>query len=90
MDEETAKKFIQIAFDFYPEISEFADAMAEPFNEFIKKFLPPHLYGEINKFIHHCCCGIEDDIAEKCIEKGILYAPDPNHCSEGTYMEVTK
>lgn len=59
-------------------------------NELIKRYLPKHMYGEVGKFINHTVAGFEDDVVEKCIERGILYAPENPLCAEGTYMVIQK
>jgi hypothetical protein len=87
---EMAGDFYALGNGFYPEAGEFANELAGEFNELIKKYLPKHLYGEVRKFIKHTVAGFEEDLIEKCIERGLLYAPENPLCAEGTYMVVQK
>ncbi|MDF2686570.1 MAG: polymerase sigma factor, sigma-70 family, partial [Clostridia bacterium] len=90
MDNEKVKEFYKIGDYFTDEVKEFASSLADEFNNYIIKYLPKHLYGQMNKFIEHSICGFTDDVVEKCIEKGILYVPEKMLCPEGTFMVVMK
>lgn len=88
--QEDADDFYSLAGGFYPEVSAFADGLVEDFNGMIKRYLPGHLYGQVNKFINHTTCGFESDVIGKCIERGILYQPESLLCAEGTFMVLQK
>lgn len=90
MDISTSKDFYKLASNFTDEVKEFASSLADEFNSYIIKYLPKHLYGQLDKFITHNVCGFETDVVEKCIEKGILYIPEKMPCAEGTFMVISK
>lgn len=87
---EKSQDFYKLANDFYSEANEFAESITDEMYELVKKYLPKHLTGQVNKLISHTSCDFSSDVVEKCIEDGILYAPENRICAEGTIMVVTK
>lgn len=88
--QEHINEFYGFTNSFSESIKEFAENLSEEFNELIKKYLPKYLYGQVGKFINHTTCGFTSEVIEKCIERGILYAPENPICAEGTFMVVQK
>lgn len=87
---EDENAFYSLASSFAPHVTDFAEELSEGFNELIKKYLPKHLYGQVDKFISHTTSEFDSDVLDKCIERGILYKPESLICPEGTYMIVDK
>ncbi|MHB1365317.1 MAG: hypothetical protein ACYCWE_05780 [Eubacteriales bacterium] len=56
----------------------------------IKRTVPAHLLNEYPMFSMAASIGILNDTIEKCIENGILNAPENKPCSEGAWMILKK
>jgi RNA polymerase sigma factor (sigma-70 family) len=84
------KDFYALAGGFRGEAKEFAEMLAEDYNKLVKKYLPAHLYGQLDEFIVQTMHDFITNLIEKCIERGILYAPENPVCAEGTFFAVEK
>lgn len=89
LDERDSAAFYSLASDFRPYSLEFAEDLAEDFNKLIVKYLPNHLYGQVNQFISQVTADFDYDVITSCIERGILYPLKRKICAEGTFMVVT-
>ncbi len=90
MDKKNEQDFYDLATSFSKEVDDIANTCAKSIAEMVRKFVPKHVMNEYNIFVQMSTCGVLHNVIEKCIEKGILNAPESSPCAEGTWIVVKK
>lgn len=87
---ENERAFNALSSDFTACITDLADTIADKTEALIRRIVPAHLLNEYPMFSMAASIGLLNDTIEKCIETGILLAPENKPCSEGAWMILKK
>ncbi len=87
---ENEKEFNALSYDFTENITDLADTVADKTAALIRRTVPGHLLNEYPMYSMAASIGILNAAIEKCIENGILNAPENRPCSEGAWLILKK
>ena len=73
---ESKQMYMDILEDFFKDIGDLVEPVADEIYGFIKKYVPKHLRGEYKLFIQQTSVGLLDGMIQKCIELNSLVLPD--------------
>jgi RNA polymerase sigma factor (sigma-70 family) len=90
MDTKDEKAFTKLSENFVEEVADLVGPTVDEMHKLVKKFVPKHLMNEYTLFVGQTCCGLLNEVIEKCIELGALNVSETSRCAEGTWMFVHK
>ncbi|MPM52328.1 hypothetical protein SDC9_99087 [bioreactor metagenome] len=90
LDYKNRNDFNKLSEDIKPQIEPIGRKIADNLAKEIKTMVPRHLMNEYSLFSMLVSVPILHQSIEKCIEKGVLKAPEKPLCAEGCYLAIEK